>query len=163
LAPSPSLEVAAAMTATRRQFLQSALVAGTGLALAARPADAIEPVARTGKSHLRLSMAGYSFRKYLDLKIKPQPPMTSDDFIVLARELMLDRVDLTWYYFPATTPEDPAPLKGRCTWLGLDVSGTAVGNTFTTSDKNKLRREIDTVKQWVEHTSRLGGKTIRIF
>ena len=43
------------------------------------------------------------------------------------------------------------------------MSGTAVGNNFTHADSAKLRQEIDTVKKWVEHTSRLGGKTIRIF
>jgi sugar phosphate isomerase/epimerase len=149
------------MTATRRQFLQSAVVAGTGLALAGRPAAAIEPVRRTGKSHLRLSMAGYSFRQYL--AAKPKPTMTYDDFIDLAAGLNLDAVELTQYYFPETTPEYLAHLKGRCSRLGLDVSGTAVGNKFTLTDPDKLRAEIDTVKQWVEHSSRLGAKTIRIF
>jgi sugar phosphate isomerase/epimerase len=151
------------MTATRRQFLQSALVAGTGLALAGRPAAAIEPIQRTGKSHLRLSMAGYSFRQYLDLKQKPRPRMTYDDFIDLAADLNLDAVELTQYYFPETTPEYLAHLKGRCSRLGLDVSGTAVGNKFCLTDPDKLRAEIDMVKQWTEHSARLGAKTMRIF
>jgi sugar phosphate isomerase/epimerase len=43
------------------------------------------------------------------------------------------------------------------------VSGTAVGNNFCRSDPAKLKAEIESVKQWVGHTSRLGGKTIRIF
>ncbi|HJT78426.1 MAG TPA: sugar phosphate isomerase/epimerase family protein, partial [Gemmataceae bacterium] len=151
------------MTATRRQFLRSALATGTGLALTAAPAAAIEPISRTGKSHLRLSMAGYSFRQYLDLKRKPKPPMTYDDFIDLAAGLNLDAVELTQYYFPETTPEYLAHLKGRCTRLGLDVSGTAVGNNFCTSDPDKLRQQIAMVKQWVEHSARLGAKTMRIF
>jgi sugar phosphate isomerase/epimerase len=70
---------------------------------------------------------------------------------------------LTAYYFPRTTPEYLAHLKGHCTRLGLDVSGTAVGNTFCTPDATRLRQQIEDVKRWVEHTSRLGGKTIRIF
>ncbi len=145
------------MTRTdRRQFL---LAAGTA-ALAATAAPAIEPIKRSGKSHLRLSIAGYSYRKYLDLKKKE---MTYDDFIDLAAELGTDAVELTQYYFPETTPDYLAHLKGRATRQGLDVSGTAVGNVFTRTDPAKLRAEIDTVKQWVEHTSRLGGKTIRIF
>jgi sugar phosphate isomerase/epimerase len=151
------------MTATRRHFLQSALVAGSGLALAAGPAAAIEPIARTGKSHLRLSMAGYSFRKYLDLKQKPKPAMTYDDFIDLAADLNLDAVELTQYYFPETTSEYLAHLKGRCTRLGLDVSGTAVGNNFCTADQDKLKQQIAMVKQWVEISARLGAKTMRIF
>jgi sugar phosphate isomerase/epimerase len=43
------------------------------------------------------------------------------------------------------------------------VSGTAVGNNFCTPDAEKLRAEIASVKAWVEHTSRLGGKAIRVF
>jgi sugar phosphate isomerase/epimerase len=144
----------------RRQFLRTALAAGTGAALAAAPASAIEPIKRSGKSHLRLSIAGYSYRKYLDLKKKE---MTYDEFIDLSAEMGTDAVELTQYYFPETTPEYLAALKGRATRQGLDVSGTAVGNTFTRTDLAKLKMEIDTVKQWVEHTSRLGGKTIRIF
>jgi sugar phosphate isomerase/epimerase len=151
------------MTATRRQFLQTALTAGTGLALAGGPASAIEPITRTGPSHLRLSMAGYSYRQYLGLDVKPKPPMNYDDFIDLAAGLNLDAVELTQYYFPETTPDYLAHLKGRCSRLGLDVSGTAVGNNFCASDPDKLKQQIAIVKQWVEHSSRLGAKTIRIF
>jgi sugar phosphate isomerase/epimerase len=145
-------------TATRRQFLQSA-AAGVGLA-AAGVATAIEPIRRTGPGRLRLSIAAYSYRKYLDLKKKE---MTLADFIDASAGMGLDAVELTAYYFPETTPEYLAALKGRATRLGLDVSGTAVGNDFCVADPDKLRAQIDSVKQWVEHTSRLGGKTIRIF
>ena len=151
------------MSPTRRQFLRSTLAAGTGFALAAGPAGAIEPLRRHGPAHLRLSMAAYSFRKYLALNIKPKPPMTLDDFIDQGAALNLDAVELTAYYFPETTAAYLAHLKGRCSRLGLDVSGTAVGNNFCRSDPAKRRAEIDSVKQWVEHTARLGGKTIRIF
>jgi sugar phosphate isomerase/epimerase len=70
---------------------------------------------------------------------------------------------LTAYYFRETTPRYLAALKGRCTRLGLDVSGTAVGNNFCTSSAARLKEQIAHVKRWVEHTSRLGGKTMRIF
>jgi sugar phosphate isomerase/epimerase len=89
--------------------------------------------------------------------------MTLDDFIDLAAGMDLDAVELTSYYFPETTPDYLARLKGRCTRLGLDVSGTAVGNNFCVTDPEKRKQQLDLVKQWVEHTSRLGGKTIRIF
>ncbi len=148
-------------TSTRRRFLQSTLAAS--LALEAGPAPAIEPIQRHGRSHLRLSMAGYSYRKYLALNLKPKPPMNYDDFIDTAADLNIDAVELTAYYFPETTPSYLAHLKGRCSRLGLDVSGTAVGNNFCTADPARLAKEIESVKRWVEHTSRLGGKTIRIF
>jgi sugar phosphate isomerase/epimerase len=150
-------------SATRRQFLQSTLVSGAGLAAGATSLPAIEPVRRNGKSHIRLSIAAYSYRKYLDLKIKPQPSMTLDDFADLAAGMDLDAIEPTAYYFATTTPEYLAHLKGKCTRLGLDISGSAVGNNFCVPDPAKLREQIAYVKEWVDHTAFLGGKTIRIF
>ncbi|MHB1426748.1 MAG: sugar phosphate isomerase/epimerase family protein [Gemmataceae bacterium] len=147
-------------TATRRQFLHSSLLTGAGIAVHAGSAAAIEPIQRSGPPHLRLSIAAYSFRQALDLK---KSTMTLDDFIDLAAGMDLDAVELTAYYFPKTTPDYLAHLKGRCTRLGLDVSGTAVGNNFCVADADKLREQIDYVKRWIEHSSRLGAKTIRIF
>jgi sugar phosphate isomerase/epimerase len=145
------------MNSTRRQFLSAAAIA----AVAAGAAPAIEPIVRPGKSHLRLSIAGYSYRQYL--AAKPKPTMTYDEFIDTAAAMNLDAVEFTQYYFPETSPEYLAHLKGRCTRLGLDVSGTAIGNKFTLTDPVKLRGEIESVKTWTEHTARLGGKTMRIF
>src|SRR4051794_5191209 len=99
------------MTATRRQFLQTSLAAGTGAALAATPASAIEPIRRTGRPLMRLSLAAYSFRQQLDLRRKPQPAMSLDDFIDLAAALPFDAVELTAYYFAQTTPRYLASLK----------------------------------------------------
>ncbi|HWG45014.1 MAG TPA: sugar phosphate isomerase/epimerase family protein [Gemmataceae bacterium] len=149
-------------TTTRRQFLQTSVLTGAGLVAGADSAAAIEPIHRAGPAHLRLSIAAYSFRQ--ELTSKPKPKMTLDDFIDLAAGLDLDAVELTAYYFPKTiAPDYLAHLKGRCTRLGLDVSGTAVGNNFCVADPDKLKAQIDMVKQWIEHSSRLGAKTIRIF
>lgn len=136
---------------------------GACAAAVAVPASAIaiEPVNRTGKPRLKLSLAAYSFRQSLDLKKKPKPEMTLADFIDYAAAQDIDAVELTAYYFAETSPEYLAGLKSRCTRLGLDVSGTAVGNNFC--DPDKLKTEMANVKSWIEHTSRLGGKTIRIF
>src|SRR5438552_3691510 len=118
------------MTATtRRQFLQTAVAAGAGLACANGSAAAIEPVQRTGKAHMRLSLAAYSFRKYLHdyqrtRTPKQKPQMTLADFADLAAGMNLDAIEPTAYYFPETTPEYLGSLKGRCTRLGLDISGT---------------------------------------
>jgi sugar phosphate isomerase/epimerase len=150
-------------SATRRQFLGSTVTASATLALVGAKGSAIEAIGRNGKSHIRLSMAAYSYRKYLDLKHKPRPPMTLDDFIETAAALGIDAVEPTAYYFAETSPEYLAHLKGKCTRLGLDVSGTAVGNNFCLREPDKLRAQIDSVKRWVDITSRLGGKTIRIF
>jgi sugar phosphate isomerase/epimerase len=156
-------------TVTRRRFLHSSFWAGTSLALGTASAAAIEPIRRSGPPHLRLSIAAYSFRQSLvDYQHKAKagktkPAMTLDDFIDLAAGLDLDAVELTAYYFPQTTPDYLAHLKGRCTRLGLDISGTAVGNNFCVADADKLREQIDAVKRWIEHSARLGAKTMRIF
>jgi sugar phosphate isomerase/epimerase len=146
---------------TRRQFLHTALAGGAGFALPRR-AGAVEPVRRTGRPHIRLSIAGYSYRKYLELKLKP-PVMTYDDFIETAAGIDLDAVEFTQYYFAETSPEYLAHLKSKCTRLGLDISGTAISNDFCTRDPSKLKEQIAHVRAWVEHTARLGGKTVRIF
>jgi sugar phosphate isomerase/epimerase len=143
----------------RRQFLTTALAAGAGL-VAANRLPAVEPIARAGKSHLRLSFAAYSFRQYLDVK---KPQMTLDEFIDYAAEHDFDAVELTSYYFPRSTPDYLARLKGRCSRLGLDVSGSAVGNNFCVADPAKLKEQIANTKTWTENTARLGGKTLRIF
>jgi sugar phosphate isomerase/epimerase len=153
------------VNSSRRHFLQSGLTASAGLALAAAAAaaPAIEPVRRTGKPHLRLSIAAYSYRKYLDLKIKPRPPMNLDDFVDLSATLDLDAVEPTAYYFADTSPAYLARLKGRCTRLGLDVSGTAIGNDFCTPDADRLKGQLTYAKEWAERAAVLGAKTVRIF
>jgi sugar phosphate isomerase/epimerase len=150
-------------TPTRRQFLTSALATGAALAVASGHAGAIEPFRRPGPPRLRLSLAAYSYNRYLDRRRGRKPSMTLEQFIDAAAGMPLDAVELTAYYFRETTPRYLAGLKGRCTRLGLDISGTAVGNNFCTSSALRLKEEIASVKRWVEHTSRLGGKTMRIF
>src|SRR5439155_6516253 len=124
---------------------------------------AIDPIQRPGPSRLHLSLAAYSYNRYLRLKNPMKPAMTLIDFIDAAATMPLRAVELTGYYFPQTTPQYLADLKGRCTRLGLDISGTAVGNNFCVTDPARLKEEIAHVKRWIEHTSRLGGKTIRVF
>ena len=100
---------------SRRRFLTASVAAGAGLAVAAPFAVAIDPLKRTGKPHMRLSLAGYSFRKYLtaDPKTKDKPQWTYDDFIDLAAIHDCDAVELTGYYFTDTTPEELEPYLGH--------------------------------------------------
>jgi sugar phosphate isomerase/epimerase len=149
-------------TATRRQFLQAGLVAGAWAA-GASTADAIDPIRRHGKPRMRLSLAAYSYNRYLDFRRNKKPSMTLEEFIDGAATVPVDAVELTSYYFRQTAPQYLAALKGRCTRLGLDVSGSAVGNNFCTTNAARLKEQIADVKRWVEHTARLGGKTLRIF
>src|SRR5579872_5251962 len=109
---------------TRRGFFTTA-AAGTGMALAANvlaPSGAAAPhVKRNGKSHMKLSLAAYSFRKYLK-EAKP-PTMSLDDFIRLCADLNLDGTELTSYYFPDDFNEDYLlHIKELTFRLGLDIS-----------------------------------------
>jgi sugar phosphate isomerase/epimerase len=142
----------------RREFLAS----GLGLAVAGR-LPAIEPIARPGPPHIKVSLAAYSFHKALERKKDVKPKMVLEEFIDRAAEWGISAVELTSYYFAETTPAYFAALKGRCTRLGLDVSGGAVGNNFCLTDPAKLREQIDLVKRGTENISLLGGKTLRIF
>src|SRR5438552_11093857 len=142
----------------RRQFL----AAGAGLAVAGR-AVAIEPIPRSGPAHLKLSLAAYSFNKAMNRRNNARPTMTYEQFIEHAVGWGLSAVELTEYYFAETSPAYLAKLKGMCTRLGLDISGTAINNNFCVADSANLKEEIAKVKTWTEHTSRLGGKTMRIF
>jgi sugar phosphate isomerase/epimerase len=149
--------------ASRRQFLSSAFAAGAACSLVPGTAPAIDPIVRNGKSHLRLSIAAYSYRKYLDLKAKPKPSMTLEQFVAEAAEMGVDAVEPTAYYFANTSPEYLNRLRGKCTRLGLDVSGTAIRNNFCTKDPGKLKQQLAHVREWTEHAARLGAKTLRIF
>src|SRR5437763_10651152 len=129
----------------RRDLLRTALAAGTGLAATGRAA-AIEPIARPGPAHLKLSLAAYSFNKALNRRGNAKPTMTLEQFIELAAGWGLSAVELTQYYFAETSPAYLAKLKGLCTRLGLDISGTAVGNDFCVADPAKLKQQIADVK-----------------
>jgi sugar phosphate isomerase/epimerase len=146
------------MTLSRRQFLATA-----SLPLVASAVNAIEPIRRNGKPHIRLSIAAYSYRQYLDLKKKPQPDMTLEDFADLAASMELDAIEPTAYYFADTSNAYMAKLKKHCARLGLDISGTAVGNDFCHTESDKLKAQLKYVKEWTERASIMGAKTVRIF
>jgi sugar phosphate isomerase/epimerase len=76
----------------------------------------------------------------------------------------LDGTELTSYYFPPEPTTDfLCQLKRRCFELGLDVSGTAVGNDFCHPPGAERDKEIAHVKRWVDHAALLGAPVIRIF
>lgn len=145
----------------RRHFLHTALGTTIASSLLAGNAHAIDPIIRNGPAQLKLSIAAYSYRDYL--QGKKQPNMTLDNFVDLCADMGLPAVELTSYYFKDTSTAALAKLKGRCTRLGLDVSGGAVGNKFTEADPAKLKDEIKKTKEWTERYATLGAKAIRIF
>jgi sugar phosphate isomerase/epimerase len=149
---------------TRRGFLKgAALAAAAGpLGLASpRPARAIPPIGRTRPSHLKLSVAAYSYRDYLTGK---PPRMDMFDFVNLAADMGLDAVEATSYYFPANL--DAVYLhrfKQHAFVLGLDISGTSVGNNFCVPDGPARDKQLALVRTWVDHAAEMDAPVIRIF
>lgn len=157
---------------SRREFLrhgaQVSAAAWAGLAVtgvapgpAARQAAAVEPIERNGQPRFKFSLAAYSYRDLL----KGSPPrLELADFIRDCAEFGLEGTELTSYYFP---PSFEAAylheLKRQCFRLGLDISGTAVGNDFGHADPDQHRREMEHVKRWILHAETLGAPVMRVF
>jgi sugar phosphate isomerase/epimerase len=155
----------------RRTFLSAAAAgaaAFAGSTLLGRPARAASPVSRNGQSHMKLSIAAYSFTHLLPMKKKSSEfgnaKMTLDDVIQFAADQNLDGVELTSYYFP--TDLDPRyliHLKEMTFRLGLDISGTAIGNDFGLPEGEERNQNLALTRQWIDNAAAIGAPVIRIF
>lgn len=139
------------------------MLAAAGLTAGLRPgaAWAIEPIERNGTPKFKFSLAAYSYRELLGGK---SPKLTLSDFIADCAKFGLEGTELTSYYFPADT--DAAylrKLKLEAFRLGLDISGTAVGNDFCHPEGPEREKQIANVKLWVDRAEVLGAPVIRIF
>ncbi len=157
------------MTSNRRGFLRDATLLAAGAAggiasgLYPRSASAIEPVARNelGKPKFKFSLAAYSYRQLLTGK---PPQLTLEDFIDDCAKMGLEGTELTSYYFPENaSAEYLRKLKHLSFRLGLDISGTAVGNDFCHPPGKERDKQIALVKRWVDNAEILGAPVIRIF
>jgi sugar phosphate isomerase/epimerase len=146
---------------TRRGFLaQTTLVAATGALGLTRHAAAVGPIGRTRPSHLKLSLAAYSYR---DLLSGPNKSMDLFDFVNLAADLSLDAVEPTSYYFPEDVSNDYLHrLKQHAFVQGLDISGTAVMNDFCLPPGAETDKELDHVRTWIDHAAELDAPTLRL-
>jgi sugar phosphate isomerase/epimerase len=148
----------------RRQLLASAALAAlAGPSALLRTASAGGPIGRTRPSHLKLSLAAYSFRDSLAPRTG-KPTMDLFQFVELAADLALDGVELTSYYFPPDVDADYLHrLKQRAFTLGLDVSGTSVGNNFCVAPGPERDKQLTLVRTWVDRAAELDAPVIRIF
>jgi sugar phosphate isomerase/epimerase len=150
----------------RRHFLAAAAsTAAVSVLPGALPAA--KPVVRTGKPFMKLSLAAYSFNKLLPrsgAKPNANATMKLEDVIDFAAGLDLDAVELTSYYFPNEVKNDYLmSLKERCFRLGLDVSGTAIGNDFCVPAGEAWDQQVATARQWIDNAALLDAPVIRIF
>jgi sugar phosphate isomerase/epimerase len=150
---------------TRRElFGWTAGALGAGALTVARPrvATAIPPIGRTRPSHMKLSVAAYSYRDYLTGKKNPKLDLF--EFVNLAADMALDGVEPTSYYFPPDVTFDYLNrLKLHAFSLGLDISGTAVGNNFCLPPGAKRDEQITLVQRWIDRAAELDAPVIRIF
>jgi sugar phosphate isomerase/epimerase len=147
----------------RRAFLTTAAVGGVTAVLGQNPRTglAAEPVKRTGKPRMKLSLAAYSFESSLDLK---KPTMTLDDFIQFCAELDLDGTELTSYYFPTGSGHDYLMhIKELTVRLGLGISATAVGNDFCHPPGEERDKQLALAKQWIDNAVVMGTPVVRLF
>lgn len=158
------------MNRSRRAFLTSVGAAAVAAGLPA-PAGANDPIKRSGGPLMKLSLAAYSFRKYLtDYRrrssgaTQPAGSMTLEDFVDLCAQYGLPGTEPTSYYVPDPLPDKYLQrLRRRAFLAGLSISGTAIGNTFTHPAGPDRDREIAYTKLWIDRAADMGAPTIRIF
>ncbi len=154
------------MKPTRRQILGAGLGAAAGLMLEPAKAAVVDrkPSMGDGKitAQMKLSLAAYSFRDYLPRGTK-KGKMTLHDLLDLAAVWRLDALEPTSYYFSAEDTDYLVSLKTKAFKLGLDISGTAIGNNFCHPPGDKRDEEVASLKRWVDHATVIGAPVIRVF
>jgi sugar phosphate isomerase/epimerase len=154
---------------SRRSFVKTSLL-GIG-AISTFATQAVEPFNRAGGARLRLSLAAYSFRQYFKDgergQTKPVPMEKQMDmlrFVDYCADHGCDGAEVTSYYFPKDlTTEYLLKLKRHAFLRGIEISGTAVGNTFTPPPGDKRTKEIESMKRWIDYAAVLGAPHIRVF
>lgn len=150
----------------RRHFLTAA----TG-ALGAATLPAIEPINRKGKSRMMLGLAAYSFRQNMKwMKGKEnkvpegKPAWDILDFIDYCADQGCPGAELTSYFFPPDADETYMLNVKRHAYLrGVNVCGTAVGNTFTHPPGEARDEQTSYVLEWIEKAALMGAPHIRVF
>ena len=146
---------------SRRTFL-----GGLAISAATLPfTQATEPFIRAGKSHLRLSLAAYSFRdNFKPGKDGSPAKLDMFQFIDFCADHGCEGAELTSYYFPEPLADDYLTKVRRHAHLrGVTVSGTAVGNNFCLPSGAARDKEIAHVKEWIRKAALLGAPHIRVF
>ena len=155
------------MDISRRGFLAGgvATLAGSTIAASGTNTHAAKVPVRNGASHMKLSLAAYSFNRILPRASRGQKgEMTLSDFVDYCAKLNLDGTELTSYYFPEKPSDEYLlNLKEQTFRLGLDISGTAIGNDFCIPEGEKRQAQLQLCRDWIDHAAMMGAPVIRIF
>lgn len=152
----------------RRHFFTTSLGA---LAVSTSPLSAMEPLKRPGKPRLELGVAAYSFGKYFkymrDKEQKAQPghePWSMLDFVDWCADHGVPGAEVTSYYFPPNVDAKfLLDLRHRAFIRGVQLTGTAIGNTWALPKGDKLNEQIAYTKQWIDYCAIMGAPHIRVF
>lgn len=152
---------------SRRDFV-TATLAGPALFGLTNTVMGANPVQRLNKPYMKLSLAAYSFNRFLPRNWptprKSDSTMTLLDFIDFCGEMNLDGTELTSYYFPSeVTQEYLMGVKQKTFHLGLDISGTAIGNDFCVPEGDARDTQLQLTRQWIDYSATMGAPVIRIF
>lgn len=86
------------------------------------------------------------------------------DFVDYCAEQECLGAEVTSYYFPQDVHDEfLLRLKRHAFVRGVELSGTAVGNTFTVPEGPRRASEIAGVKKWVDRAHVMGVPHIRVF
>jgi sugar phosphate isomerase/epimerase len=149
-------------TPTRRHFLSTGLFAGT---MALTGCQTIHQKSTPPPYHttslLKISCAAYGYRKYLSGN---NATMTILDFLDECAKMNLGAAEPTSYYFPPNVSEEYLlQFKRKAFSLGLTISGTAIGNTFTHDPGPERDKQLELCQRWVDNAAIMGAPVIRIF
>ncbi|WP_169975950.1 sugar phosphate isomerase/epimerase family protein [Tautonia rosea] len=149
---------------TRRSLLGGAAMAAAASALGSvrlPTTRAMDPIRRTRPSHLKLSIAAYSYRQFLS---GDSPTMDLFDFADLAADMALDAIEPTSYYFPSDVSGEMLRNLRRHAFLrGLDISGTAIGNDFCVAPGPDREAQLALTRTWIDRAAVLNAPMIRVF
>jgi sugar phosphate isomerase/epimerase len=151
----------------RASLLSVAAVTGAGLAGTTTARAEVMPIKRTGGPLLKVSCNAYSFAHLLG----KSGEMNLLELADACAKMNFDAFDPTGYYFPGYEKNGPGvptdkfiyELKRRAFDLGLGISGTGVGNNFTTADKAARALDVQRIKNWAEVAAKLGAPVLRVF
>jgi len=152
-------------TISRRCFVQALAASAAAVPALATGAG---PISRTGTAKLKLSLSAYSFNQQLTrgwpTASRNGGSMNLMAFIDYCAELQLDATELTSYYFPNPLPADYLmQVKEKTFRLGLEISGTAIGNDFCLPNGPARDAQLEMCRQWIDFAAEMGAPMIRIF
>lgn len=111
---------------------------------------------------IRLSVAAYSYRSYLDGDGKPGK-MSLFDLTEMAAHWKLDAIEPTSYYFLKTDDEYLYALKRKVFLAGLEISGTPTNNDFCPNPGPEVEASKKKLMHWIDCSAKLGSPVIRVF